>query len=269
MKILRPVSEARGRGAACIVAILTGLVVPAVIAVTSAGAMDLKVRDIVAKLFHANPNNPVNLNNANVSGFDLSGVNFKAAHLRNSQFFGTNLSNSDLRGTDLAGATLNRAVVIRANFSGANLENSSIMRPTVFSDLNLNRAEAPNFSGANLTSARITGNLDGANFRGANLTGLDFQPHEPRADISFFPRNFCRGCDFTRATLKNSNLYDASFVMAKFVNADLSGANLMRVDLTKADLTGADLTGADLTDANLDSAILLNVRGIDRVKGLP
>lgn len=229
----------------------------------------LTARDLISSLFHASAENPVDLTNVNASGFDLSGIDFKHATLSKARLFGTNLSEANLRGTNLTGALLNRAVIIRTNFSRANLAHTSIMRPTVFSDLSLNRAEAPSFERANLTSARITGNLDGASFRGANLTDFDFSPHEPRADISFFPRNFCRGCDFSGAILRDANLYDASLVLAKFVGADLRGANLSRVDLTKADLTGANLTGANLKDANLESAILVNVQGLDKAGSMP
>src|SRR5438445_250558 len=59
---------------------------------------------------------------------------------------------------------------------------------------------------------------------------------------------------------------DASGV--DFTGADLSGANLRKALLVRADLTGADLTDADVTGTDLTGAILRNIRGRDRLRGL-
>jgi uncharacterized protein YjbI with pentapeptide repeats len=159
-------------------------------------------------------------------------------------------------------------VLTFTNFTEANLEGATLMRPTIYSDLRVDWRESPKFDKANMRGVRLTGRYDGASFMGTDLSGFDFSPHEPRADISFLPRNFCRGCKFESATLRGANLDDASFSMSSFVNADLAGARLTRTDLTKADFSGADLTGADLSGADLAEANLKGVRGLDTVKGL-
>lgn len=233
-----------------------------------AEARDLSARTVTELLFKTAPGARVDLQDGDLNSMDLSGLDFKQARLAHADLFGTDLTGSSLKSADLAGARLDRAVITRTDFSGAHLAGVSLMRPTLFTDLSLNRAEAPRFECADLSSARLTGNFDGTNFRSANLALVNFSPHEPRADISFFPRNFCRGCDFSAARLTGADFNDASLSFARFVDAELSSANLSRTDLTKADLTGADLSGADLTKANLDGAILTGVRGLDSVTGL-
>jgi uncharacterized protein YjbI with pentapeptide repeats len=227
----------------------------------------VSLRQFVGQLYRAKPGSAPNFSGVDISGYDLTGLDFKRARLDGANLFGVDLTRANLKGTKLKGAVLNRAVVIRADFSGADLRQTLIMRPTVFSDLSLNRAEAPKFRNADLTGARLTGNLDGADFTGATLDGLNFEAHEPRSDISFFPRNFCRGCHFSGASLRRANLRDASFVMGQFQNCDLSGADLSKTDLSYADFTGADFTGADVTGANFDGAMLSGVRGLETVTG--
>lgn len=231
-------------------------------------ADELTARHVTGLLFKAKAGEPIDLVGHSMQSLDLSDLDFKGARMSRSDVFGTNLTHSNLSATDLAGARLDRTVITFANFTGANLEGATFMRPTVYSDLRVDWREAPKFDKANLRGARLTGRFDGASFLGTDLSGFNFSPHEPRADISFLPRNFCRGCNFEGAKLRGADLDDASLWMASFVNADLAGARLSRTDLTKADFTGADLTGADLTGADLAEANLKGVRGLDTVKGL-
>lgn len=233
-------------------------------------AAELTARDVTGLLYRHDPANPAppDLSGRDLSSLDLSEMDFKRARLTVADLFGVDLTNSRLAGVDLTGARLDRSVITRTNFSGAKLSGVSMMRPTLFTTLQSDRREAPNFSGADLSNSRLTGNFDTTSFREADLSGMKFGPHEPRADISFYPRNFCRGCDFTGSKLRGADLYDASFVSARFEGADLSGANLSRTDLSSADLSSADLTGADLSGANLDGTILVGVKGMDQVKGL-
>ncbi|MEP0885670.1 pentapeptide repeat-containing protein [Trichocoleus sp. ST-U3] len=96
----------------------------------------------------------------------------------------------------------------------------------------------PDFSNANLSKARLNGelekdgmklwtymNLSKADFSGANLTGADL------------------------------------------TGADLYQANLSGADLSGADLTGANLTEANLTEANLTGASGVNLSGVNKFSG--
>lgn len=233
-----------------------------------AQAQGLTTGEVTKLLFKAGPQDPVDFSHQNLSHLDLSGLDFKAARMKQSDIFGTDLSRANLAHADLAGSRLDRTVLTFTNFMGANLERASLMRPTIYSDLRVDWREAPNFDQANLRGVRITGRLDGCSFQGADLAGFDFSPHEPRADISFLPRNFCRGCRFDGAVLRGANFDDASLVMASFAGANLSGARLTRTDLSRVNFKGADLSGADLSGADLAEADLRDVRGLDTVKGL-
>lgn len=224
--------------------------------------------DVVAALFAAGNGKVVDFSGRGLKGLDLSGLDFKGARMARSDVFGTDLSRANLSRTNLAGARLDRTVLTFADFSGANLEGATLMRPTIYSDLRTDWREAPVFDGANLRGVRLTGRLDGASFRTADLSGFDFSPHDPRADISFLPRNFCRGCRFDGANLRGADFDDASLSMASFAGASLAGARLTRTDLTRVDFSGADLAGADLTGADLAEADLRQVKGLETVKGL-
>lgn len=232
-------------------------------------ANDTTASEITTALFNARPGSAaVDFSGRGLKDLDLSELDFKGARLARSDVFGTNLSKSNLSRTNFAGARLDRTVLTFANFAGANLEGATLMRPTIYSDLRGDWREAPVFDNANLRGVRLTGRIDGTSFKGADLSGLDFSPHEPRADISFLPRNFCRGCRFDGATLAGANFDDASLAMASFAGANLSGARLTRTDLSRVDFKGADVTGVDFTGADLADADLRQVKGLESAKGL-
>ncbi|MGQ0672120.1 MAG: pentapeptide repeat-containing protein [Hyphomicrobium sp.] len=256
------------RAAAVTLILLAGLAVPVHFGAALAGGAS--ARDFIEALykFDAASGTRLDYSGRDLQSLDLSEMDFKGAKLAGADVFGTDLTRSSLRGVDLQGARLDRAVITRTDFSGASLAGVSMMRPTIFTTLSSDRRESPVFRAADLSGARLTGNFDGTDFSAARLDRMQFGPHEPRADISFYPRNFCRGCNFADASLAGANLYDASFVRASFVRADFAGANLARTDLSGADLTGANLAGADLSGADLDSTILVGVKGLDSVKGL-
>jgi uncharacterized protein YjbI with pentapeptide repeats len=232
---------------------------------------DLTVRQITSALFKAEPGQRLDYSHHDLTYLDLAGLNFKGANLAHADLYGTDFTGSNLKGTDLSHTRLNRSVLIRADMSGADLTGATIFRPTIYTDLSSNLADAPRFAGANLTGIRVMANLSGADFRGANLTNADFAPLESRpgqGTITTLARNVLKSCDFSGAQMKGANFDRADLTFSRFVGADLAGANLSKADLSKADLTGADLTGADLTHADLYGANLTAVKGLDTVKGL-
>ena len=165
---------------------------------------------------------------------DLSELDFKGARLARVRYFRHKPVQALISArTDLAGARLDRTVL-----TFADVRRSEPRRRDPHASDHLLRAcacdwrEAPVFDNANLRGVRLTGRIDGTSFKGADLSGFDFSPHDPRADISFLPRNFCRGCRFDGATLAGANFDDASLAMASFAGANLAGARLTRTDLT-------------------------------------
>lgn len=231
-------------------------------------AVILSTREVTAAFFAANSSHRVTYSRRTLRDLDLSGIDFHQAVLTGSDLFGADLTGANLKGVDLSDGNLNRTTIIRADFSGANLRNATFLRPSVFSSLDYDAAEAPKFAGADMRLIRMTSHMVGADFRGANLTGAKMGPHEPRADLSSMPASVLKSCDFSGATLVDIDLSRAVLIFSRFVGADLRGASLVLADMTRADLAGADLTGADLTDANLDEANLAGVKGLETVRGL-
>ena len=232
---------------------------------------DFTAREISQALFKAQPGNQLDFSGRDLTYLDLSGLDFKGASLKNSDLYGTDFTGSNLTGSDLSNARLDRAVLIRANFSGANLAQATILRPTLFSDMTNNHADAPIFAGANLQGLRVSMYMEGSNFRGADLTRANFSPleYKPGQGTLVTPmKNFCRSCDFSGARLEDANFFRLDLRFAKLTGADLRGANLAETDLSKADLSGADLTGADVREADFDGANLAGVKGLDQTKGL-
>jgi uncharacterized protein YjbI with pentapeptide repeats len=232
---------------------------------------DFTVRDIASALYKAKPGDKLNYSNHNLTYLNLAGLNFKAANLAHSDLYGVDLTGANLRGTDLSHTRLDRAVLIRADLSGANLSGATILRPTIYTDLSADLADAPRFAGADLSGIRVMANMSGSDFHGADMTGANLSPLEARpgqGTVTTLAKNMLKSCDFSRAILRGVNFDRAVMTFSRFNGADLRDANLTKADLSKADLTGADLTGADLSGADLDGANLVGVKGLDTVKGL-
>jgi uncharacterized protein YjbI with pentapeptide repeats len=233
-------------------------------------AADFTAHDIAAALFKAKLGEPVDYSHHNLTYLDLAGLDFKGAKLANSDLFGVDLTGANLRGADLSNTRLDRAVLIRADLAGANLSGATILRPTIYTDLEENLTDAPIFAGANLRGIRVMAKMSGADFHSADLTGANLSPLEKSGEgtITMIAESVLKSCDFSRAILREANLDRALLTFSHFNSADLRDANFASADLSKADLTGADLTGANFAGADLDGAVLLAVRGLDKVKGL-
>ena len=63
------------------------------------------------------------------------------------------LTGANLRGADLSNTRLDRTVLIHADLAGANLSGASILRPTVYTDLEENLARTAAFRDLMLTTA--------------------------------------------------------------------------------------------------------------------
>lgn len=232
---------------------------------------DMTAREVTQILYNAKSGQRTDLSGKDLTYLDLSAIDFKGASLARTDLYGTDFTGANLKGADLSSARLDRAVLIRADLSGANLEGATILRPTIYSDLNSHLADAPRFSGANLRGIKVQAELSGADFRGADLTEADFHPLEDRAGegtLTTLRKNVVKSCDFSGATLVRANFSEAVLTFSRMTGADLRDADLRKADLSKVDFHGADLTGANLAGADLDGANLAGARGLDTVKGL-
>ena len=108
--------------------------------------------------------------------------------------------------------------------------------------------------------------LEGADLSDADLSGFRFLG--PMANIKA-PR-----AKFVKANLgvdpgnQSMGLMRVDATGADFSGADFTGASLRKALLVRATFTGATLTDADVTYADLAGALLKDIRGRDRIRGL-
>ena len=231
-------------------------------------AAEMTAREVAAALFSASPDQPIDLSGRDLSALDLSGLDFKGANLTHANFFGADLSSANLDRARLNGARLDRATITGASFVGSDLSDATILRPNIFSTMEVNARELPNFQNATMVRANISGRLDRINFMGADLKDAFFGPRNPDGEVLTTARIEMNGCNFIGAKLQKADLSLNNLQYANFANADLTGANLAGSNLSSADFTGADITDADFTGASIDGAHFEGAKGVDRAKGL-
>ena len=197
----------------------------------------------------------------NWSGLNLSGVDFRRAHLRKVQFEESQLDGADLQNADLLDANLQNANLLYANLQNATLRFANLQNATLrFAELqnaNLSRANLQhadllraNLQNANLSSAKLQhADLLGANLQNANLLGANLQNN---ATLRF--------AELQNANLSRANLQHADLSEAHLQHADLSGAHLQHTDLSRAKLQHADLSRANLQHADLWQANLQHTK---------
>jgi len=226
----------------------------------------------------AHPKVSLNLREASLRGFDLSGANLCGADLSGANLCETNLRRADLhkarlhqvdlRWTNLHAANLRDARLHEANLSGAHLREA---------DLSGAHLRAANLSGANLGGANLSmADLRGACLREAHLSNallLVARLREACLDEADLREANLRGARLRKASLRGANFHEAnlrwtSFAMAdlraaRLPHADLRWANLSMADLREACLAEADLRGANLRGADLEAANLSNARLVE------
>lgn len=171
----------------------------------------------------------------------------------NWQYMRANLENADLRGADLSGINLNYAILKEADLQGANLKGSFLIGADL-NKANLRGANLSyaNLSGANLESANLNyGKLNNAILKEANLIKADF-----------FSANL-EGAKLSYANLKETNLNYASLVSVNLRQALLIETNLKHAILVDANLSGTHLIGTDLHYTNLYQANLNGTKFTD------
>lgn len=238
-------------------------------------AGEITARRLTTELYSASPDIPPDYSGKDLSGLDLAGLDFKRAKLSRANLFGADLTGANLSHADLRFARLDRTTMLRADFSHANVSGATIIVPAAFVSWENAHADAPNFSFAALTGARVAGKFWRASFRGADLSGANFSPEtitrrpgttETTTNSTSLPTEV-GACDFTNAKLTGADLRRVNARYSIFVAADLSGADLANADFSKADLSGADLRDANISGTTFDGANLTGVRGLDQARG--
>ncbi|CAM2006819.1 pentapeptide repeat-containing protein [Acanthopleuribacter pedis] len=191
-----------------------------------------------------------NLNGANLSKCRLNSANLINAELAGVNFSGATLTDANLQNANLAGANFNRVELSRVNFTGATLRGALLNRVDLAQATLLNA----DLSDANLLHADLSqAHMEGARLVNANCTHADLTGVHAAQ------------CDFSGAILNEARLHEAALAKASFHLANLSWADLSKADLrgarfVKSDLGEADLSEAVLEDATFEEAVM---RGAD------
>lgn len=232
---------------------------------------------------------------ANLSGADLSNLDFTGRDLHGANFGSTNLSGVVFTSADLHNASFGWANLSGANLGGANLASSSlswVRSGGIAGTPSALPAGWVLFSGTLFgTRATVTGaNIQGADLSSADLTGVTsgglvgtpsaLPPHWALSNgFLFGSAATVTNADITGLDLSDVHLngvtsggltgtpvaLPAGWVLhngylvgldAQLQNADLAGLVAPGIDLFGTNLSSAHLTGADLSGANLANAHL-------------
>ena len=222
----------------------------------------LSREQLLAAVANSSRQAPADVSAKNLSGLDLSRVDFKAANLSASVF-----NRANLRGAVLAGCNLTVSFGEGADFRQADLRGAEMF------SMQLAGAD---LRGADLTGARLIGDLNHARLEGAILKnlrgGADMRNQSmglmnvrfnsaalEGADLS--GADISRG-DFSFARLSGARLAGAKAVWVDFSGADLSGADLSNADLSQSTFIDTDFTSAKLEGTRFDGSNWRNVRGL-------
>jgi uncharacterized protein YjbI with pentapeptide repeats len=175
--------------------------------------------------------NLANLSLANLSLANLSLANLSLANLTQANLRWANLSQANLRWADLTYANLSLANLTQANLSQATLNHANLR----WADLSQSSLIGVELTGTDLSGA----NLSKTDFYKANLSGIDLS-----------------GTDLSGANLTEANLSGADLSGSDLRDANLSRANLENANVAGANLTGANLTGVKALGANFAQATL-------------
>lgn len=169
------------------------------------------------------------LDEADLSGLDLSGWTFEQCTLRRADLAAGRLERTIWRSCRGAFARLVRCDLTEAAFTGCDFNNAALKHGTL---------EGTRFIGCKLTGAdlsevkAITLHIEETLLINAKLAGRSFhKAHLVRIDFS---QADLRKCDFRLASFEACSLRDALVDGARFEGADLRGADLGGIGLGDA-----------------------------------
>lgn len=195
----------------------------------------------IATLCSAQPSHLIDcdMEEANLSGLDLSGWTFERCALRH----------ADLTGATLVGTRWQSCRAAFANFSGADLA-EAVVGASDFNNISLRRA---NIAAARFTATRMTG----ADFHGVKGMGFAFE------EVLLVGARLS-GLSFRKETLRRVDLAQADLAKCDFRATVFEGCSLREANMDGARFAGADLRGADLGGVKLEDASLFRGAIISR-----
>jgi uncharacterized protein YjbI with pentapeptide repeats len=188
--------------------------------------------------------NPLDLTGAQLSGVDFKQVSLDYAVMPSAHLEGASLGGCSLRHANISGATLYGTNLDTANLDGASLSKAFLN------------------AGAGGHAATLVGAfLRNANLSGAQLSGADF------TNASFFGTN-ASGLSQC-AIVSGFTQACASASGATLNNAEFSGAFLFGVDFSSSNIQGVHFGNAILIGANFDKASLTGDTQLGTDSGFP
>ena len=176
-----------------------------------------------------------------LSGYNLSGINFRGATLAGFNFSGANLQSADLTDADLTGAN-----IFSTDLRGVTGLEKEKLQTALNWFFALYDEDLMSGFGLPANHIKLTKKRDFRtySFEGLNLTAADFKG----ANL--------RQVNMKNAVLRDVNLQDADLYAVDLGGADLSGANFKSAILLDTDIRGANLTSVkNLTMEQLRWAI--------------
>jgi uncharacterized protein YjbI with pentapeptide repeats len=229
------------------------------------------------------------LENLDLSGAQLTGVDFSYIELKNADLSRANLQdtdfsyaklvNIDFRGADLSNSNFRYAKLINCDLSGAmidnvNFEHTDFKAGTKTSTLDFSTANTKwaKFQNANMPNdIQQTQVTTPVTQRAINPNLNQFEGTPKERDYSYTNLNSLKfvGKDLRQANYRYAKLNNFDFSNADLRGADFSNANLKNVKFTGANLEGANFTYSDLqeTDFRLANTKGVNFRYTDFMQG--
>jgi uncharacterized protein YjbI with pentapeptide repeats len=181
---------------------------------------------------------------ADLSERDLTMGYLVGAALMNANGFASNLTNADLSQANLADADFYNATVTNADFSGAEVRGARFLAFDYGTVISL----AQLYSTASYQTRDLTGIAIGwADLSGAEFTGQNLTKAKLFGGIT--------AANFTNAEVREAR-FDGMTLTQLYSTASYKARDLTGIELNISDLTGGNFVGQNLSNANLATARL-------------
>lgn len=196
--------------------------------------------------------------NMNLSGFNLSKINFKyfrefiGGDLRYTIFNGIQEEGLSFRGSSLTYSQFVDSLIPNTNFIRTYLSftnfYSAVLDGSAFIGV---IADSPHFKEARMVSC---------NFIDSKIKDGDFS--ETILDQANFKNTYLTGNNFKSSSLRKVNFRNAQLQGSSFIDADLEEADFTNANLEGVDFTGANLLNAKFKDADITQAKFANTKNV-------
>jgi len=181
---------------------------------------------------------------------------------------GCNLTNLNFSQTDLAFADLSSTNIKNVDFSGSRLTNVNFSNTTIYDS---------NFLDTNLVNANLNNSkIYNSNFEKSELRYVNFM--NSQIYNSNFEKSIIRGSNFENIIIQNTNFSESTLYHSNLKNSIISDSDFTKVDLryskvnnskwsglnlSKTDLSHAKMTSMEIDGSNLQKVIMTYVNFSD------